>query len=234
VKVFVSYSFRQENGWIKDYVIPLIRCFGHEAVTGDVLGGAPLPDEVHKLIRTCRRAMCFMTQHQKVTASDGSITYAPPDWVRDEMTVARTTGLETIEFRERLVTYEGAASFVAFNEFDRQELPKLLLRVAEHLKRWPVGPLQLRLRVQPELLSEFSQGVVSGGFEAICAARDGSGTVVYSEKLPVRIWDGQFVVPFWIKPDPDVVIDLEIKYGPRKLVCQGVSPTICIADLRSV
>jgi hypothetical protein len=42
MKIFVSYSFRDETKWVVDYVIPLINCFGHQAITGRILEGQPI------------------------------------------------------------------------------------------------------------------------------------------------------------------------------------------------
>jgi len=40
---FVSYSFRDENHWIESHVIPIVRSFGHEAVTARFWKGSRFP-----------------------------------------------------------------------------------------------------------------------------------------------------------------------------------------------
>ncbi len=62
MKVFVSHSFRPEDAWVADYAIPLIRHLGHEPVTGRILGGGGMPDEVRRRMRACNSVVCFVTR----------------------------------------------------------------------------------------------------------------------------------------------------------------------------
>jgi hypothetical protein len=237
MKIFVSYSFRAETRWVDDYVIPLIRCFGHEPVTGRILDGGSIPDEVRRLIKSTKRVLCFVTRAKLNHGEDRSLTsYAPPDWVRDELMMSRGADKTAIEFREKDVEYEGAAPFSAFHAFDRAELPALLLELAEILKDWPVGPLTLRLTVPPGLQDDFGAGVDAGTLQAKCTARDSDDNVVFSEVALVRRRQpDQFVIPILIKPDPNLAIEIDIAFGPRsRLVCTGISPTVCMAPLRQL
>jgi hypothetical protein len=235
MKIFVSYSFRPENDWITDYVIPLIRCFGHQPVTGRILQSGPIPVEVRSLIRSCKRVLCFVTRAAPNYGPTGAIaSYAAPDWVTDELMMARGADQDAIEFREDGVARGGTAPFAAWHDFERDNLAALLLRLAELLKQWPIGPLQLRLTVPQEMRDEFDLGVAAGNVRARCTAADSSGVEVFSEELPIRKRGDQFMVPFWVKPDPDLTIDLEILYGGSRLVCKGVIPAVCIAPLQRV
>src|SRR3954471_23986281 len=147
MKVFVSYSFRPENAWVTDYVIPLIGHFGHEVVTGQILDAGALDDEVKKKIRQSRRVICFVTRAAP-RYDPGATTptsYDPPDWVRDELMIARGADRLVNEYRESLVVYGGAAPFHAYRPFDRARIPELLVDLAAVVSSWPVGPLQLRL-----------------------------------------------------------------------------------------
>jgi hypothetical protein len=54
MKIFVSYWFRPENAWVPTHVIPLMRCFGHVPITGQLLDAGPVSDDVRLLIRSCR------------------------------------------------------------------------------------------------------------------------------------------------------------------------------------
>jgi hypothetical protein len=109
-----------------------------------------------------------------------------------------------------------------------------LLQVAELLKDWAVGPLQLRLSVPDALRDEIAQAVDAGTLTAQCRARDLEDQVVTEEKLEVRARDGQLTVPFWIKPDPNLTVEIEIQFGARRLVCRGLSPAVREAPLRIV
>jgi hypothetical protein len=235
MKIFVSYSFRDETRWVDDYVLPLIRCFGHVPETGRILDGNAIPDEVRQRIKGCKRVLCFVTRAGEICTPDGSQTgyYNPPDWVRDELMLSRGAEKVAIEFREKGVTYGGAAPFSAWHPFDRTELPALLLRLAEILKEWPVGPLQLRLSVPAVLAADFDTGVNKGTLRAKCIARYSEDDEV-SADLPVRKLDNQYVISFWIKPDPNLAIEIEIDFGSGKLVCRGILPATCIATLSNL
>jgi hypothetical protein len=213
-------------------VVPLIACFGHQPVTGRILQGRSIPDEVKALIRRSNRVFCFVTRASEIYTETGAVRgYLPPGWVRDELMLARGANKEAIEFRETGVIYDGAAPFMAWHEFDRDRLPDLMLRLAQVLKDLPVGPLILRLRVPAALEPEFDRDVQADRLVAECRARENDGAILVTDRIPVRKVADRYVIAFWIKPDPDVSIEVDINYAGRQLVCRGVSPAICIADL---
>jgi hypothetical protein len=232
MKIFVSYSFRDENRWVEDFVVPLIACFGHVPVTGRILDAGPLDEEVKQKIRQCKRVLCFVTRARPRRDAAGVITdYEPPDWVRDEMFLARGAERDALEFRERGVSYGGAAALRPYVDFDRGDLPRLLLDLAKRLAEWPVGPLQLRLSVPAELRGEVEAAALARTLRAKCVAIDDEGVERSSQDLDVRVRDGQLIVLFWIKADPNLSIDIDVAIGPRVLTCQGVSPIVRDAPL---
>lgn len=233
MKIFVSYSFRPENAWVERYVIPLVKSFGHEPVTGQILEGAAIPDEVKQRIKGCRRVLCFSTRSKARYTAQGQVeSYEPPDWVRDELMLARGRDQVAIEFREDQVSYGGASSFVAWHPFNREELPELLVRLAQLLSAWPVGPLQLRLNVPAPFQAEVETAANARQLKARCLAFDEAGDLVGEEELPVRVHEGRLIVPFWIKPDPGLSIEIEISLGTKRLACRGISPAVREARLQ--
>jgi len=235
MKIFVSYSFRPENEWVREYVIPLVECFGHEPVTGRVLDAGPLDKEVRTRIAQCRRVLCFVTRAEPRRDEKGSIvSYAPPQWVHDELMIARGADRDAIEFRETGVDYGGAASFHAYVPFDRENLPKLLLDLAARVAEWPVGPLQLRLAAPEQFKDDVEAAANANKLKARCSAFDETGSPRSVEELKVHVRDGQLVVPFWIKPDPNLSIEIEVTLGARTLACRGISPAVREARLRLV
>src|SRR5579862_4457775 len=188
MRVFVSYSFRQENDWVTDYVIPLIGHFGHEVVTGQLLDTGPLDDEVKRKIRQCRRVICFVTRAQPrydrgATTPSG---FEPPDWVRDELMIARGADRLVSEYRESQVVYGGAAPFHAYRPFDRSKIPDLLLDIAAVVSTWPVGPIQLRLSFPEAMRQEIIDAANAGTLEAQCTALE-DGVEVSTETLKVHL-----------------------------------------------
>jgi hypothetical protein len=235
MKIFVSYSFRPENSWVEEYVIPLIRCFGHDVLTGQILGGGPLPDEVQKRIKASRAMFCFVTRGEPRNVQDGkTLSWHPPDWVRDELIIGRARGTETIEFREDGVDYGGAAPFAAWHGFSRDALPHLLLRLAELLKDWPVLPLQLHLAIPPDLQPAIATAIKNDTLLVKCETLDSFEVDTSVENLKVRAVEGKFIIPFWVKPRPSLAVTVEIKSGPHRLVSEGVSPAVCTIPLSPV
>jgi hypothetical protein len=235
MKIFVSFSFRPENDFVEKRIIPLIRCFGHEPVTGRILDSGPLDGEVKKKILQCRRVLCFATRAQERYDREGKIvSYEPPDWVRDELMMARGAGREAIEFRESGVDYEGAAPLRPYVEFERTEIADLLVKIAERISKWPVGPLQLRLTVPEEFSAQVKAAANAARLTARCSAVDWTGTETRTEELRVHLQDERLIVPFWINPDPNITIGIEIDVGARCLACRGISPTVRVASLEAV
>jgi hypothetical protein len=238
MRIFISYSFRDENRWIADYVIPLVRCFGHEPVTGRILDTGTLEDEVKQKMRSCRRVLCFVTRAQPRYDSAGKVVgHDPPGWVRDELVMTRGTDRDAIEFRESDVIRDGAHAAHAWVEFDRGNIPHLLVQIAERLKEWPVGPLHLRLVVPEKFRSDVQDAANAGTLRARCTVTDdgSSGDPTHEQVLPVRVQDDRLVVPFWVKPSPAQTIEIEVDLGGgTRLVCKGISPAVRDANLTPV
>lgn len=235
MRVFVSFSFRPENQWIEDYVIPLLNFFGHEPVTGRILDAGNLDEEVKRKIRQCRRVLCFVTRAQPRYDENGRVlSYDPPDWVRDELMMARGASLDAIEFRETGVKYGGAAPFHAYVEFESSQVPRLLLDLAERVAEWPIGPLQLRLSVPDQFKEEVELAANSGTLRARCVAIEDGHMEQMAEDSRVQVRDGQLIVLFWVKPNPNISIEIEITLGARRLACRGISPAVREARLSQI
>lgn len=237
MKIFVSYSFRPENRWVTQYVKPLLQCLGHEVLTGEIVDSAATIDEgVKKKIRQCRWVMCFVTRGRPRHDGAGAVVgYEPPDWVRDELIVARARDQAATEYREQGVEYGGIAPYYAYRPFDRDRLPDLLLDVAEVASQWPVGPIQLRLAFPDEVQDEIMAAARAGILRARCSAIEEVGAdPVVVEELKVHLRGEQLLVAFWVKRQPNLSIDIEVVLGARRLVCPGVSPLENEARLRTV
>lgn len=232
MNIFVSYSFRAENDWIERYVIPLIECFGHEVQTGKILDSGGLDEEIKRKIKQCQRVLCFTTRAKPNYDMQGVVTdYQPPDWVRDELMMSRGGEQNAIEFREQGVNYGGAAVLRPYVLFDREQIPQLLVDLARRVSEWPVGPLQLKLSVPDALRSDFEQAANARTLRARCEAIDLYGGASRKEELDVYMRDGQLIVPFWIKPDPNLSIEIEVNLGARRLAARGISPSVREARL---
>lgn len=233
MRIFVSYSFKTENAWIEQYVIPLIRCFGHEPETGRILDTGPLGEEVKRKIRLCRRVICFTTRASPRYNSSAALTgYDAPQWVEDELMLARGGDQAALEFRERDVVRTGASNLYPYVEFDRENVPALLIELAERIKEWPIGPLNLKLEAPAELRTAVEQAANAGTLVASIVVDEGGQTT--NEDLKVRVQNGHLIVPFWLKPNPNQSIEIEIALGAQRLVSRGISPSVRNAPLTVV
>lgn len=230
MRIFVSYSFKPENSWIQQLVVPLIRCFGHEPVTGLTLDAGTLDEEVKRKMRSSKRVICFTTRAAPRYDENGAITgYDAPQWVEDELMLAHGMDRPVIEFRESNVIRAGASNLHPYTAFERNRLATLLLDLAERVKEWPIGPLNLRLEVPDAIRAAVEQAANAGSLMArITVDEDGQAA---SEELKVRVQNSQLVIPFWLKPNPNQSIDIEIVFGAQTLVRRGISPSVRDARL---
>jgi hypothetical protein len=235
MKIFVSYSFRPENAWVTEFVVPLLGHFGHEPLTGVLLDAGPLDEEVRKKIRQCRRVICFVTRSRPRFDQGATVptSYEPPDWVRDELILARGADKLVTEFRETMVEYGGTSPFHAYKLFDRTNLPKLLLDVAETVAQWPLGPIQLRLLFPDDIKQQIVAAANAGNLRVQCTALE-DGQEVGTEDLPVHLRDEQLIVLYWIKPKPNYSIDVVVRFGAQNLARRGISPAVREATLSAV
>jgi hypothetical protein len=235
MKIFVSYSFRRENAWVTDFVIPLLEHFGHTPITGKMLDAGPLDDEVKKKIRQCRRTICFVTRGREryERGSSTPSSYEPPDWVRDELIIGRSTDGLVTEFRESHVDYGGAAAFHSFTAFDRGNLPKLLLDIAATVADWPIGPIQLRLSFPDALRAQIVAAANAGMLRAKCSVLE-DGEEIRSEEVPIHLRDDQLIALFWVKPRDNYLIDVIVPFGAQSLARRGISPIVREAALSAV
>jgi hypothetical protein len=188
---------------------------------------------VKRKIRLCRRVICFTTRASPRYNSSAALTgYDAPQWVEDELMLARGADQAALEFRERDVVRTGASNLYPYVEFDRENVPALLIELAERIKEWPIGPLNLKLEAPAELRTAVEQAANAGTLVASIVVDEGGQTT--NEDLKVRVQNGHLIVPFWLKPNPNQSIEIEIALGAQRLVSRGISPSVRNAPLTVV
>jgi hypothetical protein len=99
MNLFVSYAFNDDNRWIEELAIPLIRAFGFEVMSGRRVEGEIIVESVEARMRTCRGCIAFTTRRDPLPSGK----FGTHQWVLDELTMARTLGLTVVEVREGVV-----------------------------------------------------------------------------------------------------------------------------------
>jgi hypothetical protein len=105
MNLFVSYAFNDDNRWIEELAIPLIRAFGFDVLTGRHMEGDIIVESVDARMRECRGCIGFTTRRDPL--ADGK--FSTHQWVLDELAVARALKLTVVEVREDGVQVQGAA-----------------------------------------------------------------------------------------------------------------------------
>jgi len=87
------------------------------------------------------RVLCFTTRGAARFGRGAIVGYEPPDWVRDELVLARGNAREAYRIsRERSCCTGGTSPFYAWHEFDRSHLADLLVDLAKVLASGQWGP----------------------------------------------------------------------------------------------
>lgn len=120
MNIFVSYAFNDDNRWIEELAIPLIKSIGFDVVTGRRLEGDIIPEGVEARIDQCRGCVGFTTRRAKL----GNGKYSTHQWVLDELATARARHLTVVEVRDDAVQVEGASNFFAQIRFSSDKRDK--------------------------------------------------------------------------------------------------------------
>src|ERR1700724_4464839 len=99
MNLFVSYAFNEDNRWIEELAIPLIRALVFEVVNGRRMEGEIIVHGADQRIRECRGCIGFTTRREP--RPNGK--FGTHQWVLDELAAARTLKLTVVEVREDTV-----------------------------------------------------------------------------------------------------------------------------------
>lgn len=85
-KIFLAFSFRQENEQLVRDIDRVVRSHGLVLVTGEILGGQGLNAQIQARIKECDALIALFTREQQL---QGQNIWLPTQWVMDEYTSAR-------------------------------------------------------------------------------------------------------------------------------------------------
>ena len=98
MKVFIGFGYNPTDTWIIDLVLPLVKAFGCEVLTGEEIQGERLSTGVIAKIDECDALIGFLT---KRSGPDEQGKYFTHQWVVEEIAVALAKDKPIFPIREK-------------------------------------------------------------------------------------------------------------------------------------
>ena len=146
-KVF-CFSFRPENDHLVRDIDRVVRSHGLVLVTGEILGGQGLTQQIQTRIKESDAVIALFTREQKL---EGKEEWLPTQWVRDEYSSARGRSQIAIEMIEQGVQLNGAYSENEHIKLDRAAQSEAFIRLSETIGLWRAeSGRSLEIRLLPD------------------------------------------------------------------------------------
>ena len=152
MKVFMSFSFREEDRDLVDDLESLLRSHDMLPVTGRELDGEPVTPAVLRKIEECDALVALMTRHDPIGGGAQQL-WRTHDWVRDELNHARSLGHRAIAIVEHGVDLGGAHAENERIDLDRGTPLRAFMALSQRLANWKraLGRTAIAAIVPPEL-----------------------------------------------------------------------------------
>ena len=124
-KVFLSFSFRDEDRALNSQVERLVDSHNLMGVTGVRAGGQPLRDRIFQQIEGCDALVALMTRRDKIA---GQQAWTTSEWVKNELNHGRAKKLRTIALVENGV--QGYTFEQCFDDYRLAMLSNLIRTVS--------------------------------------------------------------------------------------------------------
>jgi hypothetical protein len=153
MRVFVAYGYQPHELWVRALVLPMLSDLGVHTIDGQEILGKLIDVALRESIGTADALIGFL---QKRTQNpDGS--WAPSDYVRQEIEIANGRGLGVIQVVETGVSPPGGMlgglQRLAYDEATRDQF---LVRLTHHVREWIQGEVYLRL-TPPALVRDIEK-----------------------------------------------------------------------------
>jgi len=218
MKVFLAFSFRNEDKPLASYIEQLLASQFVHVVTGERLGGDQLTPKVKARIEESDALVGLLTRRDPLANNAGWTTH---DWVKDEIGYARSKGKRAIAMVEQGVTVGGMNDPHEHIPFTREELISAVLVLAETIGVWKheVGRT-IKVQILP---AELAQKLGTNGQGVKCQHRlclNGKFTE-WRDSIPVPEVGGTFVYLEGVQDDQLVQIRVE---EPNKVWMSPATP----------
>lgn len=207
MRIFVGFGYNDRDRWIPEFVVPLVKAFGAEVVTGEDLQGQQISDEVQRRIESSDGLIAFRTKRGD---ADAAGSYRSHRWVEDELAVAIARGVRVVEVREEGVDTQGGLAgdrqWVAYREGERD---RLLLELAKTVGAWARSVTVNLQLLPPEFVDEIRPLLRRPGFRCAYTVLEGSREAAPVE-APVRpMKGGLFIQATTVSPQSLIRVSVE-------------------------
>jgi len=202
-KVFLAYPFREENQRLTREIDRLVRSHGLALITAEVVGGEDLTAAIKDSLSKSDALIALLAKDRKF---DGKEEWSTTDWVKSELTDARTRGQRAIAMIEKGVELRGLHAGNEYIPFDRKDPHEAFLRLSETIGLWKEAAGRfLEIRLVPEAAARVA---AAAGTKCRCRiiqnGRPGEWQTVRARPKP----GGVFVEIAGVKQGEDIEIEL--------------------------
>ena len=210
-KIFVAFSFRQENEQLVRDIERVVRSHGLVPVTGEILGGQGLNQEIQARIKDCDALVALLTREMQL---QGQNVWLPTQWVSDEYASARARNQLAIAIIESDVQVGGAFVQHEHIKLDRAFQSETFIRLSETIGFWRAqAGRSLEIRLLPQTAAVFAS---SGN--AKCEYRlvaPGGAATPWQEGRTARRPGGVFLLVQGVKVDQAIEVKLSEGNNPK-------------------
>jgi len=198
MKVFVAYGYNGRDAWVKDLVVPMLRAFRVEVVTGEQTYWGEIPSEVLDRIRSSHALLAFLTRRDK----QGGEYWTTHHWVLQELAVALGIRLPVLVVRETgLDPQQGMQGGRQPIPYDEENREACLVKIVEAMGNLRFSSFEVQLLL-PESASAIVGPLALQG-QVVCCYRYRDGAYkseeFRTEVEPVK--GGLFAVVKGVPPD---------------------------------
>jgi hypothetical protein len=228
-KIFLSFSFRPENDQLVRDIDRVIRSHGLVPVTGEILGGQGLTQEIQARIQQSDALIAVLTREQQL---QGQNVWLPTQWVSDEYGAARARGQLAMAIVEENVQVNGAYTQHEHIKLNRAAQAETFIRLSETIGLWRAeAGRSLEIRLLPQAAASFATsgnarceyrlvppgGVPSPWKEGRAARRPGGVFLVvqgvkFDQAIEVKIFEGNS--PKWSSAESPQWVHIELDPWP--------------------
>ncbi len=206
MRVFLAFSFRDEDKLLVQRAQQLLESLSTQVVTGERLGGEQLTPAVKARIEDADALVGLLSRRDPLAQGGAWTTH---EWVKQEIQYARDKGKRAIALVEDGVRVEGMAAPHEHVPFARENLVDPLLILAENVAVWrrEIGRT-VKVQILPQ---ELAQRMGGGGAGVKCKHRlwrNGRSTE-WREAVPQPEVGGTFIFVDNVQDDQMLQISIE-------------------------
>jgi len=153
MKLFVAFHYHEEDGWIKDLIIPLIKDLDITVESGENMFGNIIVHEVPEKIRKSDCMIAFVTK-----------SWIKNPWVRNELATAIGVGIPALEIRQKSIKIkEGISDGRQRIDFDPDRKEEMIVKLIPIIYEWKKKHDSRNLLILPEnIMREAGKHIIEG------------------------------------------------------------------------